>query len=529
MGTKFANIQVMGLQPQQAQELVSGVVVRRTHPAWLTLLHPSYQLGAVEKAARALSKRIDNTVVSVGYFDDDIFSLQVFQNGKLLLCHNSSPVYGYKKTAAKPAALAGELGLAPEDAESLKWILKCERCDEQVALLENLWGTQLWVDYDWLEEDGGVEGEEEPFTPNRIAVDEYVHKAKAITTKIRSKTRATVIQEFVAQVQCGNHDSQSDYLTLPGKTETQLYFPAPDGTLNPFNARNLPLIEVMGGTVLCAGEYIGVLCRDMEFSEWALYGSNGTEIWHGQIEGDIYHACLCPDGTLVASLGFGLKAINVDGTERWRKAVAYLYTQPIWHNGYLYYHQRDAMMCLNITDGSIMASCPLDGDQHYTQALLPVGRWLYHAYNTRNAQGKGHTFLLRFEDNLTCTHTLLNEANGDHVSQMMSGPDNSIWMRLLGRALLRVNGGVGVRAYAEQTGIAILQQSDAAGRLVVQKGESGIEVYDAALQLVGRHRLKGSIRRSWLDADGMVCLMACEGQNYERRISNCTVRVYRLS
>ena len=531
MGTKFANIQIRGIQRQQADELVPDAVICQTHPDWVTLLHPDYSIGSVEKIAKKLSGKMDHTVVSIGFFDDDIFSLQVFRNQKRMLCHNSAGEYGYQKTRTNPKALAAELGITSDDVDALKWILQCEQSTKQAFLLQNLWGVQLWLDYHWINEEGNSEDDGKPFSPDRTMVNDYVQKAKTAAKPIKSTTKTMVIQEFKARVQCC--DRVSEYLSLPDTGIPQLYFPDADGRLVAFGAQNLPPHNGMGCEVLRAGKYTGVYNRHSHSSRWTLYDSSGATVWSGDIDKNMLAGCLCPDGTLVLFNHSDLIAVGVDGKERWRKTI-YLYTKPEWYKNAIYYHGSNAtsyseMVCCS-SDGKVLGNYPLELGLNfrYGRTLTVCDDCFYHTCNILNDQDKKRTFLLRFKDIHSCNHFPLDQARGDIIMDMLPGTENSIWIRLLGNALLRVCDG-NVLAHSEQTGIALLHQTDAEERLVVQKGNNGIEIYDKDLKLVGRHRVKGSLRRSWLDSKGNVCMAAYEGLDYHKEHSDCIVRVYRIT
>ncbi|OAS21568.1 hypothetical protein [Paenibacillus oryzisoli] len=188
MGTKFANIQVrtndiehvksaieifgqsfkeekkarksalakmLGLS--QAYVGISGEVyyLGQITSDWTILLNEEFNWESIADFAAGLSKHITLPLISVGYFDDDVFELNVFNNGQqitkiLVSSEGSADDYGLEITNGDLIALLNTLDIK-SDVKVLEKILGFDVM-ELIDPLEKEFDTVLSIKADWFDD-----------------------------------------------------------------------------------------------------------------------------------------------------------------------------------------------------------------------------------------------------------------------------------------------------------------------------------------------------------------------------------------
>lgn len=83
MGTKLCNLNIYNPE-KKAYELEAGYSVVHIADGWDTILEEEMVLNynKMARIARRLSKELDSPAITVNYFDDDVFMLDIYKDGK---------------------------------------------------------------------------------------------------------------------------------------------------------------------------------------------------------------------------------------------------------------------------------------------------------------------------------------------------------------------------------------------------------------------------------------------------------------
>jgi hypothetical protein len=101
----------------------------------------------VKDIAKKYSKVLAGIWLSVGYFDDDIFELNLFENGKRIAGHTSGATdfYGLKPELGDVTTIKLKLNLELSEFELAK-IFKLKFLAEKIIELEKVFGISLRLD-----------------------------------------------------------------------------------------------------------------------------------------------------------------------------------------------------------------------------------------------------------------------------------------------------------------------------------------------------------------------------------------------
>ena len=144
MGTTFTTLNLYGSERAAVEELLIPTdQLQDQNPPWLTVV-PSHdtEFGNPERLcriAKKLTKQSDAAALLFSYFDDDMFDCTLFQNGKKSASCESSQ--SWAKLGKKLSELFGDN--APTKA--FRYASRCSSLEEQVKLLEETVGTELYV------------------------------------------------------------------------------------------------------------------------------------------------------------------------------------------------------------------------------------------------------------------------------------------------------------------------------------------------------------------------------------------------
>ncbi|WP_088228807.1 hypothetical protein [Desulfosporosinus sp. FKB] len=363
MGTKFANIQVLDLPICDVENLLPGCIAKKLSANWTTILHEEFQIGMIEQVGKVLSKKIEKTILTVGYFDDDVIALHIFRNGKCVTCHISEYAYGYKKKIGNPSKFVSELELPDSDTERLKGIFKCEDLAKKVELLERLLAAPLWIDKEALIEYGDENFKRERDT---VFIDEYIWEQKELNKKIKSQTKVRLLIEFEGLL-ASSSQSGKFLVHLPsadGKYYSHLqhiYNTTPEGFLSTLYKEDIIKFNLFD-EILSNNSYIVVYNNSSISYSTNERGIEETKRMPAKMSfldynGNLITETIFPievskplllfsDGTVLClrtlrkGLNQGLVAYRPDGNKRWELEVGYLHIYPQLYNNNVFLHYK---------------------------------------------------------------------------------------------------------------------------------------------------------------------------------------------
>jgi hypothetical protein len=182
VGTKFANIQVCDddtlavekalndfvknkksksenglgkMFPFISDALVSDIntyYIGNVSSGWVTILNSTFGWESIAETALEFSQYYKGSILNIGYFDDDVFCLDLVNDGVVLTTHISARAaynYGIEPVLGSAETLVNTLQLQVS-AKDLVNILVKDNLAEKVSELENILGATLWLKADWL-------------------------------------------------------------------------------------------------------------------------------------------------------------------------------------------------------------------------------------------------------------------------------------------------------------------------------------------------------------------------------------------
>ena len=143
MGTTLTTLNLYGAERSAIDALLLPAdLLRDQNPPWLTVVPPFESecdnLARLEKAAKLLTKQSDAAALLFHYFDDDVFSCTLYQNGK-----KSAACQSYRSWAKLGKAL-GELLNDEAIPKAFRYAVHLSSLEEQLELLEETIGTALY-------------------------------------------------------------------------------------------------------------------------------------------------------------------------------------------------------------------------------------------------------------------------------------------------------------------------------------------------------------------------------------------------
>ena len=190
MGTKFANIQVKSASYEAVKTLFPKSIVRVLSPDWVTVVDEVFEWGTVEKEARRISKKLQEPVLTVEYFDDDFVQFTVYAHGKQMAKHIPASYEGVEAKHCTPKKWVTSLGLLETTMKDCKFVLK--ECDVECSLklMESVLQCVLWVDREMIEDHLSPN----PYSKLETYMQEKQDEAKA-KKKIKNATKLTQVDE----------------------------------------------------------------------------------------------------------------------------------------------------------------------------------------------------------------------------------------------------------------------------------------------------------------------------------------------
>lgn len=144
MGMTFTTLNVCGAERIAIETLLIDTdQIRDKNAPWLTVV-PSHDtedsnLQRLEKIAKKLTKASDAAALLFFYFDDDMFSCTLYQNGK-----KSASCDSRQESWAKLGKTLGERFGDDTIPKAFRFASKCSSVEEQIKLLEETVGTTFY-------------------------------------------------------------------------------------------------------------------------------------------------------------------------------------------------------------------------------------------------------------------------------------------------------------------------------------------------------------------------------------------------
>ena len=520
MGEKFANLQVQGLSVSEAQKLLSNSCAKQYTNGWTTVVRDDFQIGLIDQEARKLSKKIDKLVISVGYYDDDILTLNLFRNGKSIVSHISNNAYGYNKKEGNPSTFVKELNLSTEYQEYFKWVLKCDNPERKVELLEKLLGIPLSLNYETIDDFNETE------CKNDIDyIKQYIENIKK-SEKIKNITTIKLLMEIEGY----SHSVNGKYFLINHPNNdgryysghSKLYTTQSDGPFSPF----------LKDASICFEDYIKILVNDKliavfypgetniasginKNSSVSFYTMDGDKISNfdfdernGRVD------LLLANGSIIFSNPIKEKIVkyNVNGNKIWELTVGYLHVQATNYNDYILLHysnrKNNKAEILKINQmGDVEAKFELmpRGGCHWRKFLFDKQGYIYYCCSIVVDDGN-KTYLLCFDEDLNKVAEL--ELSGISFQGLIDTENDKIYVQIFEKELLVIDiNSIKISARKKCDDDIHLCCIDNKGRLVTQKGSSTIEILDLDLNIVSRHRLKGDIISFYKNSSNNVCVV----------------------
>ena len=122
---------------------------------WTSILNDYFEWGTIEPVGELLSKFMSEPIMTIGFFDEDIFEFTVFQNERIkfkkYFCGEwASEEYGLNEEVIDIKYLEEVLEI---DREHIDKLLQIENPEQAVDELSKLIHIHLWVKSDWIAEE----------------------------------------------------------------------------------------------------------------------------------------------------------------------------------------------------------------------------------------------------------------------------------------------------------------------------------------------------------------------------------------
>ena len=506
MGSKFCNLNIYGGDLAAVEAQCPGLAARAVVPGWITAAgDDETDWGEIRKLAKRLSK--DGIVLYTEYFDDDYVDFSVYRDGRRAARHVPAEYEGAPRAAGKPRAWAELFGLSSEREKTLRTVFQETSPERSLRLLACVLGCPLWVDGEFLED-------AQPPEPDYLR--DYLAQ-KAAEKKIRNATKLTLLDEQVGDfdytyplLRWEDDDRKSVWAIREGKLR-KLFERELPGAVKTVLEREGILLVLLNQAVAIPEE--NTRCTSYRNHYWA---------W-----------LLSEDGTLRDTLDLGEEAAALGG---------FLDRDRIFLDGACYNlraHRREWSLAEEQTEEDSFMPCHLHGGRlalcynicdaggerrRHLATFLPDGseratRELPRDYWGSGILAYGDGLLLNLGRELVCYDAFLTER---WRTELGEGRAPDFYETRLDEVseILYLYAYDRVAAFDLKRHQIRAERKLAAGEscflhgvlpgvgVVMLVGDSTIQVWDADLKLISRHRTKGGVTR-FLRQDGKAFLLTC--------------------
>ncbi|MEC0130451.1 MULTISPECIES: hypothetical protein [Paenibacillus] len=166
MGTSFANLHVFTNDKEAVLKSLKRLRPKGSYyigqsQGWTTVLGEKFNWETIGESARSLSNLISSLVLAIGYFDDEVLEIFIYQNGEILDRYAGGDVleeYEMEPETFDYAAVVERLRLTVSP-DSLGVMFQNDDVREIVEQLETVVPAPLILKYDWVEDDESLGGE----------------------------------------------------------------------------------------------------------------------------------------------------------------------------------------------------------------------------------------------------------------------------------------------------------------------------------------------------------------------------------
>lgn len=188
MGTTVSSLQILGASLEDVRAVLPRTLVGQWSERFITAC-PDLSPRNAERRAASLSQKLDCTLLLVAMFDGDSLWLTLYQGGKRLTSHVALPE---NCKAGNPKLFCSALGLPEKLAPDLKRLLKeCAMQEEKLGILQDLLGAPLFLRWD-----SGNDLPTELVRADTGPLEEWIRE-HPLPSKVKNQCKAELLQEFV--------------------------------------------------------------------------------------------------------------------------------------------------------------------------------------------------------------------------------------------------------------------------------------------------------------------------------------------
>lgn len=144
---------VLGYPDPEAPEHKAVIYVSQSNEGWISVLHDYFVWGTVKKAGRTLSGLLEAPVMTVGYMNEEICELSLFEQGEIraerIFCEPwTREEYGeLREEQIDNDYIRQVLGMG---ADEFSEFISLTSPEQAVERLSGITGMSLWSDAEWL-------------------------------------------------------------------------------------------------------------------------------------------------------------------------------------------------------------------------------------------------------------------------------------------------------------------------------------------------------------------------------------------
>lgn len=514
MGTTFESIHILNGDPKVVRQILPQTVAGVWSKRFVSVFAKDHEKTG-SALARKISRKVDLVVLAAGIYDSNVVEFALYQDGKRVFHHMSSPEKG--RTVPNAQKFCELLGLEPEDANRLGKIWSVADAEDQLELTAAVLGIP-----------SGCCPEE---LPEQIAcrdIEKVDHWLKGIATppKIRNTSRAELIQELKHfRMTVNGRDmvrsplyymSDEPWFAEGIHQKTVWWKIEADGTLTPAGETKQRLYYQEA-----QGRLIGV-----SFKKGIVYDSMGALPWD-HTNGGVLHILdhgriLVPRGNRMDQL---LNCCDAEGNCLWTHDQDANYLGCGDEKILLHINEEregkpaGIVKSVDAQTGRTLGRIQLDTHTVYFHGYRD-GAWWISYYGDRD--GQPQNWLLKLDEKAQVLGEIPIE--NEHLLDMTFSPEGQLMYLYFYRKKVQVIHTDTLTTVGEllDRTLRIPCGTDRQGRVWMRCAASTMEAWDRELKiLLARHKLKGTVEGVHLDEDRNLCAAAWDKKK-------AVMRVYRM-